>query len=66
MAMFEQLQSGDLLLFILIFGVIILLPKKRDAYRIEEYRLICLLNVSLKFFTKFCTNRVMGIAKSVV
>jgi hypothetical protein len=28
MAMFKQLQSGDLLLFKLFFGVIILLPKK--------------------------------------
>jgi hypothetical protein len=35
MAMFFQLQAGDLPLFILNFGIITLLPKKEDASRIE-------------------------------
>jgi hypothetical protein len=35
MAMFIQLQAGDLPLFRLNFGIITLLPKKEDASRIE-------------------------------
>jgi hypothetical protein len=35
MAMFAQLQTGDLSLFRLNFGVITLLPKKEEASRIE-------------------------------
>ena len=63
MAMFDQLQTGDLPLFRLNFGVITLLPKKEDASRIEQYRPICLLNVSFNFFTKVGTNRVSSIAQ---
>ena len=66
MAMFAQLRSGDLPLYKLNFGTIILLPKKEDASRIEQYRPICLLNVSFKIFTKVGTNRVTSIASRVV
>ena len=66
MAMFAQLQQGDLPLYKLNFGVITLLPKKEDASRIEQYRPICLLNVSFKIFTKVGTNRVSSIAHKVV
>ena len=59
MAMFAQLQTGDLPLYMLNFGVITLLPKKEDASRIELYRPICLLNV------KVGTNRTMSIADKV-
>jgi hypothetical protein len=51
MALFAQPQSRDLPLFKLNFGVITSLPKKEDASRIEQYRPICLLNVSFKIFT---------------
>jgi hypothetical protein len=66
MTMFAQLQSGELPLFWLNFGVITLLPKKEDACRIEQYRPICLLNVSFNFFTKVGTNRVTKIAHTVI
>jgi hypothetical protein len=66
MAMFAQLQSGELPLFWLNFGVITLLPKKVDACRIEQYRPICLLNVSFNFFTKVGTNRVTKIAHTLI
>jgi hypothetical protein len=66
MAMFAQLQSGELPLFRLNFGVITLLPKKEDACRIEQYMPICLLNVSFNFFTKVGTNRVTKIAHTVI
>ena len=44
--MFHDLFSGQLQLFHLNFGTITLLPKKTDAVRIEQFRPICLLNVS--------------------
>ena len=46
MNMFHDLHKGDLLLFSLNFGVITLLPKTQEAYKIQQYRPICLLNVS--------------------
>ena len=66
MALFAQLQLGELPLYKLNYGVITLLPKKEDASRIEQYRPICLLNVGFKFFTKVGTNRVTSVAHKVV
>jgi hypothetical protein len=66
MDMFVQLQACELPLFRLNFGVITLLPKKEDASRIEQYRPICILNVSFKIFTKVGTNRVTGLARIVI
>ena len=58
--------AGQLHLFQLNFGTITLLPKKTEAVRIEQFRPICLLNVSFKIFTKVGTNRLTQIALSVV
>jgi hypothetical protein len=66
MAMFTQLQQGVLPLYKLNLGVITLLPKREDAVQIQQYRSICLLNVSFKIFTKVGTNRVTGIAHNVI
>jgi hypothetical protein len=66
MALFKDFQDGNLPLFRLNFGTIILLPKKEDAIQIQQYRPICLLNVSFKIFTKVGTNRVTKVAHSVV
>jgi hypothetical protein len=66
MNLFVQLQQGDLQLYKLNFGVITLLPKKEDAFQIQQYRPICLLNVSFKIFTKVGTNRITGIAHKVI
>jgi hypothetical protein len=66
MAMFFQLQAGYLPLFKLNFGIITLLPKKEDASRIEQYRPICLLNVSFKIFTKVGANRITGMAQKII
>jgi hypothetical protein len=57
MALFECFQKGDLSLYKLNFGVITLLPKKENATQIQQYRPICILNVSFKIFTKVATNR---------
>ena len=66
MAMFAQLQEGHLPLYKLNFGVITLIPKKEDAVQIQQYRPICLLNVSFKIFTKVGTNRITQIAHKVI
>ena len=66
MAMFNDFHKGELPLFHLNFGTIILLPKKEDACKIQQYRPICLLNVSFNFFTKVATNRLTGVAQKVV
>jgi hypothetical protein len=48
--LFSYLPAGQLELFRLNFGEIIMLPKINEAKRIQQYRPICLLNVS---FSKF-------------
>jgi hypothetical protein len=49
MRMFRSFFSGELPLFHLNFGRIILLPKKENSFQIQQYIPICLLNVSFKF-----------------
>ena len=66
MALFVQLKQGNLSLFKLNFGVITLLPKKENAVKIQQYRPICLLNVSFKIFTKVGTNRITEIAQKII
>jgi hypothetical protein len=66
MAMFVAFQRGELPLFHLHFGTIILLPKKENAIQIQQYRPICLLNVSFKIFTKVGTNRISEVANIVL
>ena len=53
-------------MFKLNFGVITQLPKKENAVQIQQYRPICLLNVSFKIFTKVATNRITEIAHKVI
>jgi hypothetical protein len=62
MKMFAAYHKGELPMFNLNFGTIILLPKKENATQIEQYRPICLLNVSFKIFTKVGTNRISEVA----
>ena len=66
LAMFNALHDGQLELFRLNFGEIILLPKIKDAERIQQYRPICLLNVSFKIFSKVATIRLNTVADHVV
>jgi hypothetical protein len=67
MAIFGSFQRGDLPLFHLNFGtIIIMLHKKENAIQIQQYRPIFLLNVSFKVFTKVGTNRVTEVAHRVV
>uniref|UniRef100_A0A8R7RBS2 Reverse transcriptase domain-containing protein n=1 Tax=Triticum urartu TaxID=4572 RepID=A0A8R7RBS2_TRIUA len=64
--LFNCLHADQLDLFRLNFGEIVLLPKIKEAERIQQYRPICLLNVSFKIFTKVATNRFNSIADHVV
>jgi mannosylglycoprotein endo-beta-mannosidase len=64
--LFSFLHAGQLELFCLNFGEIILLPKIIDAERIQQYRPICLLNVSFQIFTKVATIRLSSVADHVV
>jgi hypothetical protein len=64
--MFNVLHAGQLELFHLNFGEVILLPKVNEAERIQQYRPICLLNVSLKIFMKVVTVRLNTVADHVV
>jgi hypothetical protein len=64
--LFVYLHAGQLELFRLNFGEIILLPKVNEADRIQQYRPICLLNVSFKIFTKVATIRLNTVADVLV
>jgi hypothetical protein len=66
MALFQEFHHGSLPLHSLNFGTIILLPKKNEATQIQQYRPICLLNVSFKIFTTVATNRITSIAQRVI
>ena len=52
MAMFRDVHDGNLPLFILNFGILTLIPKLKEVKMIQQYRPICMLNVSFKIFTK--------------
>jgi hypothetical protein len=64
--MCHDLYAGDLLIFSLNFGVITLIPKAQDATRIQQYRPICLLNVSFKIFTKVATIRLNSVVDHII
>jgi hypothetical protein len=65
-ALFREFYRGNLPLYSLNFGTIILLPKSVEAMTIQQYRPICLLNVSFKIFTKVITNRLATVAQKVI
>jgi hypothetical protein len=66
MALFKDFHDGYLPLYRLNFGTIILLPKSQEATMIQQYRHICLLNISFKIFTKVATIRIMEVSKKVI
>jgi hypothetical protein len=66
MALFRDFHEGKLPLFNLNFGIITLLPKEQEVKKIQQYRPICMLNVSFKIFTKVLANRVSSIACKVI
>ena len=66
MALFTDFHKEELNLYSLNFGIITLIPKIQEATKIQQYRPICVLNVSFKFFTKVGTNRLNKVAQTVV
>jgi hypothetical protein len=62
MAMFRDFHDGDLPLFCLNFGIITVLPKEKEVKNIQQYRPICMLNVSFKIFTQVLANRLTSVA----
>jgi hypothetical protein len=64
--MFSILHPRQLELFLLNFGEVMFLPKVNEAERIQQFRPICLLNVSLKIFMKVATIRLNIVADHVV
>ncbi|WVZ81051.1 LOW QUALITY PROTEIN: hypothetical protein U9M48_028478 [Paspalum notatum var. saurae] len=66
MAMFHDFSKRNLSLFSLNFGIITLLPKCQEAIKVQQFRPICLLNVSFKIFTKVVTSRINKVAQKVI
>ena len=66
LAMFVDFQNENLPLHSLNFGIITLLSKKTEATKIQQYRQICLLNVSFKIFTNVSCNRLSRIANNII
>ena len=66
MALFMDFHKEELNLYSLNFGIIMLIPKIHEATKIQQYRPICVLNASFKFFTKVGTIRLNKVAQTVV
>jgi mannosylglycoprotein endo-beta-mannosidase len=64
--LFSDLHREALDLYSLNFGIITLIPKTQNAIKIQQYRPICVLNVSFKIFTKVGANMLNIVAKKVV
>jgi hypothetical protein len=66
MALFRDMYQQNLATYSLNFRSITHLPKKCDVVKIQDYRPICLLNVSFKILTKVITNRIGLVAEKVI
>lgn len=64
--MFKDFHEAEVDMQRLNFGVIMLIPKIRDASSIKQYRPICLLNADFKIFTKVLTNRLSAVPKGLI
>jgi hypothetical protein len=66
MDLFYEFHKRKLPIYSLNFRTIILLPKCNEDIKIQQYIPICLLNASIKIFTKMATNRLTSIAQKVI
>jgi hypothetical protein len=66
MALFKEFHNGSLPLFHLNYGIIMLLPKNKEAINIKQYHPICLLNVSFKIFTKVAVIRLTQVVEKLI
>jgi hypothetical protein len=66
LTLFMEFHNGTLPVYSPNFWIITLLPKKCIAIKIQDYRPICLLNVSFKIITKVLTNRIGVVADKII
>jgi hypothetical protein len=64
--MFDKFYKRKLNLSRLNYVLISLIPKLKEANNIKQYRLICLLGVDYKWFTKIMTGRLTTVAESII
>lgn len=64
--LFEEFHRGDLDVSRINYGIITLLPKVKDANKIQLFRPICLLNCLYKLITKVLTLRISGYAEKLI
>jgi hypothetical protein len=66
MGMVHDLCMGNLDIARLNYGLITLIPKVQDADTVNQYRPICLLNVSFKIFTNLLTDKLTSYAHKLI
>jgi hypothetical protein len=66
MVLFDDFHKGELDIKRLNYGTITLLPKVKEATKIQQFRPICLLNCIYKWFTKTLTSRLESIAGRII
>jgi hypothetical protein len=64
--MFADFYDGTLDIRRLNYGIITLLPKSKDARKIQKYRPICLLKCIYKWFSKCLTLRLYAVAGRLI
>lgn len=57
MSMIREVEKNGRWHEVLVEGVIVLVPKDREASQVEDWRPITLLNVSYEIWAKFLANR---------
>ena len=66
MLMINDFYMGNLDISRLNYVVITLIPKVKNANIVKQFRLICLLNVSFKIFTKLLTDKLTHLANKLI
>lgn len=66
MNLFDDFYHGKVDISRLNYGIITLLPKVKEANRIQQYRPICLLNCLYKLITKTLTIRLEEVADKII
>ena len=66
MEMFEEFFENEMEISRLNYGIITLIPKLKEANKIQQYRLICLFDVVFKIFSKTLMLRVEGVLERII
>jgi hypothetical protein len=64
--MLDQFHRGELNLSRLNYDLISLTPKMKKANNIKQYKLICLLGIDYKWFTKVLSRSLTKVAESTI